>query len=143
MNRFLSFFLDGILLLLLLFVWKPLALLLIYAELFSRIVLLTSFSVLQAAWQLYPPQVLKTLFLRPYYALMSRFMGAVFLHGVNLVSETQRLSALHELWECVGCVWSLSLFLRFLSGRPTEMEMKRHKRLAKFSVIYRVCMHII
>jgi hypothetical protein len=144
MNRFISFFLDSILLLLLLFVWKPLALLLIYVELFARILLLSAFSLLQAARELSPTQIFSSMILRPYYMVMTRLVGSVFLQqDLKVKTEQQRNRAIQELWECVTCVWSLSLFLRFLSGRPMEQELRKHKRLAKFSIIYRVFMHII
>ncbi len=144
MNRFLSFFLDSILLILLLFIWKPLALLLIYAELFTRILLLSAFSLVHTMGDLSPSQLFNSFVLRPYYMVMARLVGSVFLQqDLKVASENQRQRTIRELWECVTCVWSLSLFLRFLSGRPMEQELRKHKRLAKFSIIYRVCMHII
>lgn len=144
MNRFLSFFLDAILLVLLLFVWKPLVLLLIYAELFTRILVLTAFSLAQAVWDLSPHQLFNSMILRPYYIIMARLVGSVFLQqDLKVANASQRNKIIQELWECVSCVWSLSLFLRFLSGRPMEQELRKHKRLAKFSIMYRVFMHII
>lgn len=139
-HRYLSFVLDFFLLVLLVCVWKPLALLLIYGELFCRLLLLSTFSLLQSVTELYP----STLLLKPYYLVMSRLMGTVFLQGVNqLASKKKRAKMVRELWECFTCVWSLSLLLRFISGRPSQVELRKHKRLAKFSVIYRVFMHII
>jgi len=49
----------------------------------------------------------------------------------------------NDLWDCVTCVYSLSLFLRFISGRPSSVELRKHDRLARSSVLYRVFRHII
>jgi hypothetical protein len=139
-HRYLSMLLDCVLLMLLLFIWKPLALMLIYFEITCKIVVLTTLTISQAILGLYP---LRLILLRPYYAIMQKIMSPIFLHGVNISAVNQNKKTLKELWECFTCVWSLSLLLRFISGRPSEVELKKHKRLAKFSIIYRVFMHII
>jgi hypothetical protein len=136
-----AFIMDLGLLMMLLFVWKPLALCLIYLELWARIA------------------VLSVIYFFKYLAVG----GA---RAVSRVDPTKHKSATHqlekvlelpkhrsrkewlrqqhnELWDCITCVYSLSLALRFISGRPSSVELRKHDRLARISVLYRVFRHII
>lgn len=140
-HQYIAFTLDLLLLLLLVLFWKPLALVLIYIELLLRMTWLTTYSMVHAMWDLYPPTLINNLLVTPYYFVMSRFMDVTITQ--NLAEKNQRQKLLRELWECFTCLWSLSLLMRFFSGPPSTVELKKHNRLAKFSVIYRICRHII
>ena len=143
-HEYISFIMDFFLLLLLIFVWKPIALGLIYAELFCKIVVLLSLSILHTLMELYPPFLIKRLIVNPYYKIMSYFVGISFLpHKPNFDLPDPREIAIQDLWECIVCVGSLSLLMRFISGPPSTTELKKHKKLAKLSVIYRVFRHMI
>lgn len=123
-----SFVMDLFLLLLLVFVWKPLALVLIYFELLFRVVYLTVLTVLSflgiRGQALYALGVLKR---RP---------PSKYSSGIKKTSG-------QKLYDCVHCILSLSLLLRFISGRPSSVELRKHDRLAKQSLLYRVFRHII
>lgn len=140
-HQYIAFVLDLGLLFMLLFVWKPLALCLIYLELWVRIVVL---SVVYAF----------------------RFLAVGGANAVAKVDPTTHKAATHklekvlelpkhrnrkewlrrqhnELWDCITCVYSLSLALRFISGLPSNVELRKHDRLARISLLYRVFRHII
>jgi hypothetical protein len=61
----------------------------------------------------------------------------------NSSSAKQIHKIYKDLWHCFTCVGSLSLFLRFLSVRPSSVELRKHDRLARASLLYRVFRHII
>ncbi len=134
--------LDFILLLLLVVVWKPIALSLIYLELLLRIGLLTMFSMVYTICSIYPTSVFQKFFIRPYIKFMTYCVGIAFLeHKAHQI--VPRDAALRDLWECLTCVASLSLLLKFFSRKPNTEELRKHKKLAKFSYVYRVFRHMI
>lgn len=143
-NNHIAFIMDLFLLLLLVLVWKPLALTLIYAELFCRIVVLALVTLIATVWDLFPPFLIQKLVKQAYVLVIPDFVGLAFLrkHAMK-TAKRRRCKMLHELWECVTCVSSLSLLLRFISGRPSVVELRKHNRLAKYSILYRLFRHII
>ena len=42
-----------------------------------------------------------------------------------------------ELIHVVSCIFSLSLFLRWFSLRPSSVELRKHDKLNKLSILYR------
>lgn len=108
-NEFVAFVMDLGLLLLLFFVWKPIALMLIYLEVLIRMLIHCCVVIIE-----------KLLWRRP--------------------SQYNRLK---QVWECFTCVWSLSLLLRFFTPACSSVELRKHDKLAKISVLYRVFRHII
>eukprot|EP01032_Pedospumella_encystans_P022049 gene22049-24997_t len=135
-----AFVMDLGLLVLLLCVWKPLALCLIYLELWARIAVLSVVYLVryllvgttQAAFK------------------MDTSTDKAAAHRLEKVLELpkhnrkQWLRQQHDdLWDCITCVYSLSLAMRFISGRPSSVELRKHDRLARISVLYRVFRHII
>lgn len=103
-HEYFSFIADLLLLLMLFVVWKPLALILIYAELIIRMVI--------------------------------RFVQIVLTSPLSW----RRYS---ECCEYFTCVWSLSLLLRFFTPACSSVELRKHDKLAKLSILYRVFRHII
>lgn len=143
-NQYVGFFLDLVLLLLLVFVWKPIALALIYLELFIRIVVLSLAAAVVTLRDLLPPFVLQDLVKKAYVLALPDFIGLVHLRKQMVLSEgRRRYKLMKELWECCTCVGSLSLLLRFISGRPSLTELRKHQQLVKYSVLYRLFRHFI
>lgn len=141
-HQYIAFFLDLGLLFMLIFVWKPLALCLIYLELWTRIV------------------ILSIVYLCKYLAVGSvRTMSHIdptkhktATHKLEEVFELPKyrnrkewLRRQHnDLWDCITCVYSLSLFMRFLSTYgPSNATLRKHDRLARNSMLYRVFRHFI
>ncbi len=141
-HQYMAFVLDLGLLVLLLCVWKPLALSLIYLELWARICVL---SVVYAARYLLVGAT------RAVYKMDTSVDKAASARLEKaLEGELPRhhrkewLRQQHnDLWDCVTCVYSLSLAMRFISGRPSSVELRKHDRLARISLLYRVFRHII
>lgn len=141
-HEYVSFVLDFILLMLLVLVWKPFALCLIYIELFIRIALLTMSTTIHTVLSFYPSSILQKLFIRPYVKFMTYCIGIAFLeHKPQEIIP--RDAALRDLWECVTCVASLSLLMKFFSHKPNVEDLRKHKKLAKFSYVYRFFRHMI
>ncbi len=143
-HNYVSFTLDFVLLVVLLVVWKPVALLLIYLELLVRAVLLAVTSLLQGLWDVSPMAAVRTAVMRPYYMVMGFLAGSGFMQGAAEEAWRKRKGQTHrELVECLLCIGSLSLLLRFVSGGPSSTELRKHDKLNKISVLYRVFRHII
>lgn len=105
---------------------------------------LMSLSILHTLMEFYPPFLIKRLLVNPYFKIMSYFVGISFLQKEASLSKADpREAAIRDLWECILCVGSLSLLMRFISGPPSTVELNKHKKLAKLSVIYRVFRHMI
>ncbi|RYH16556.1 hypothetical protein EON65_29905 [archaeon] len=144
-NHYVAFLGDAILLILLVVVWKPLALLLIYIELFCRLLVLALFTLVDSMWELFPHNFLQSCIQRLYIASLPDFVGIAFLRkqALHVPKRLQRIKVLQELWECTTCIGSLSLLLRFIAVAPAGKALSQHHRLAKHSILYRVFRHII
>lgn len=129
-NYYVAFALDLYLLLMLLLLWKPLALLLIYLELLVRTLYLTAVLIFKITGV--------------HFLVVRVLLSNSTSRTAKQVEEGILGSSLEELSDCLRCVFSLSLVLRFFSGRPTpSVELRKHDRLAKHSLLYRVFRHII
>jgi hypothetical protein len=139
-----GFALDFLLLVVLVCIWKPVVLLLIYIELLLRAVMLSIVTLLQSLWDLRPIALVQQSVMKPYYLAMSYLMGIAFLQTAAEDAWRQRKSRTQrELVECLACIGSLSLLLRFISGGPSSVELRKHDKLQKQSMLYRVFRHII
>jgi len=129
-----SIAIDSILMFVLVFVLKPFLLLLIYLELAIRMICLVLCSLtfsLRILWQ-------------PYNLLVSYFLYigiSMIPHGKSIHDPYKRL--IRELADCFYCMTSLSLLLRVLSRPLPHAVVKKHDKLYKFSVIYRIVRHIL
>lgn len=141
-HEYVSFILDFILLMLLVLVWKPIALCLIYMELLLRIGLLTMSTTVHTILSMYPTSILQKLIIRPYIKFMTYCIGIAFLEQ-RPHEVVPRDAALRDLWECLTCVASLSLLMKFFSHKPNIEDLRKHKKLAKFSFVYRFFRHMI
>jgi hypothetical protein len=142
-----SVLLDFCLYLLLLLVWKPAAILMIYMELFVKVVMLVAASVLYELLDLLPLLLVGYAFLAPHatlllWAYVLGFTGAVKL----LVVGPARGSHLGDLWEIARCIGSASLLRRFVPlplARLSADPLRKHVHLNKSSLIYRIVRHFV
>lgn len=68
---------------------------------------------------------------------------ALFVLGLPLMWMHREDDNLNKAWDCLTCIFSLSLALRFFTSRPSSVELRKHDRLQKRSMLYRVFRHII
>jgi hypothetical protein len=143
-GQHISFVADLVLLLLLFIIWKPICLGLIYFELWLRIIALS----VQICFHFVCETAgiaINTSLLVPLHKILSKGKFTVDKSMMLLVvpiTVTRRRKA-KKLLECVSCAFSLSLLLRFISGRSANFESRRHDELARVSVLYRIFRHII
>jgi hypothetical protein len=113
---------------------KPFLLSLIYIELAIRMIVLVVCSLtfsLRILWQ-------------PYDYLLSYLITLnvmIFPPGKRPHDPYKRLIC--ELADCFYCMTSLSLLLRVLSRPLPHAVVKKHDKLYKFSMIYRIVRHIL
>jgi len=129
---------------------KPLALVLIYLELFIRGVVAVAWLLTAEILLLFVPLVLFT---------FGIFDGAVSLDQsmkpTAVASFEQSLQRFHaetrdirmrRITDKFLCICSLSLLLRFLPGtfnRPSNRYLRKHDRLYRHSYLYRIVRHVI
>lgn len=151
-HQYLAFFLDLVLLSLLLILLKPVALLLIYLELWIHIFILSII------------YFIKVLSDRMLLSLYNVHVSMLFNNNSSTSTSTttttrrsfqgveeyipQRGKAWlrkqnNDLWDCITCVFSLSLLLRFISGRPSVVKLRKDDRLTRLSLLYRIFRHVI
>jgi hypothetical protein len=133
------FILDFLLLLCFLLIFKPLALLLIYLELYVSVVVYALVAIIGEVLEAAVVRLLATMANLTHIGVIGRFMDSSSTKLSNAISS----SYYTKLWECITCITSLSLFLRFVSLRPSNATLRKHKHLDKLSVFYRVFRHII
>jgi hypothetical protein len=146
-HQYLAFFLDLVLLCLLLIVLKPVALLLIYLELWVRIVFL---SIIHS-FKVSVDQILHSFFnLHVYmiYDKSARFHKYITgksqaVKGDNNISDVlprRQRSSSSNLRDYISCVFSFTMFFRLLT---LSKRKKDDALLVKVSLLYRICRHVI
>ena len=130
-SQVLSFVLDLGLLLVLLLLWRPLALALVYVELLLQLVMSLFLLLLREV---------SSLVLTPL-----DFLQLAGGEGQVDASKASRAKAAGDVHACLSCLFSLSLLLRFFSSfeRPSSADLRKHDKLYYCSVLYRIVRHIV
>jgi len=140
-----SVIMDFFLYLLLLLVWKPAAITMIYMELFVKGIMLVTASVLYELLDLLPMLFVGLAFLAPHASLLGCMLGFTALVKLLLVGPASG-SHLGDLWEIVRCIGSASLLKRYvpipLRNLATD-PLRKHVHLNNRSVMYRVFRHFL
>lgn len=140
-----SMLMDFFLYLLLLLVWKPLAITMIYMELFVKVIILVSASVLYELYDLFPMLFVGYALLAPQWSLLTWMCAFTAVIKLLLVGPASG-SHLGELWDCIRCIGSASLLRRYV---PTSLynlstdPLRKHVHLNKNSLVYRVVRHFL
>ena len=140
-----SMLMDFCLYLLLLFVWKPIAITMIYMELFVKVVILAAATLLYEAYDLLPMIFVGWAFLPPQKTVqlwVYSFTGAAKL----AVAGPAQGSHMGDLWDCIRCMFSFSLLKRYLPTSLSKLSadpLKKHVHLNKSSLVYRVVRHFV
>ena len=131
--------------LLLLLVWKPTAVTLIYMELLVKVVMLVTATVLYELFDLLPMLFVGYAFLAPHAALLGWMLAFTALVKLLLVGPASG-SHLGDLWEIARCMGSASLLKRYIPmplQRLTTDPLRKHVHLNKSSFVYRVVRHFV
>lgn len=146
-----SFMCDLVLLVLFALILKPLALLAIYIELCLNTVSTLAEIIVGSTLVLFSPLMT---------ALLGIFKLKINGHVVfrkpdavrslevtahRLLGDSVRRRRGRDLLDTLSCLFSLSLLLRFFSSfnRPSNKELRKHDRLYKHSILYRVLRHAV
>jgi hypothetical protein len=156
---YIMFFLDFFLLIQVFLLWKPLALSLIYLELFVSLFAVFIYSIFSSAYENLSSVILNVLFQKSQqpigaaeYVISSPQSNSPSSNYrfTNMSSRTSKRSYTNvnqvfyaKLQDYILCIASLSLLLRFLSFRPSHVPLRKHKTLVKLSLFYRIFRHII
>ena len=145
-HEYISFVLDGLLLAFLMAVWRPLALLLIYCELMVSIVWELVASALLELYSILPLFLFTSLMFYPNVSLTVSVSSLICAEKNFLFGSSSTVSRkLRHCLDCLSCLFSLSLLLRFFTSYATAPReaLRKHHRLVKASLLYRVFSHMI
>ena len=135
-------FLDFMLLILLVIIWKPFALFCIYIEILFWAFWYSLTSLVYEVYELYPIISLSMGLFAPDLALICTLAGLVLVQKITFLGFSKYNKSV-EMFECLSCLWSVSLLMRFLSGGPSSVTLRKHDKLARNSMLYRVFRHMI
>ena len=143
-----NFLMDFGLLICFVLILKPLALVLIYLELFSRMLVAIGWLVTSEILLLFVPIVLTAIgiFDGGLPVALKPKSVAEFEYQLRQFHTETRTTRVQKITDKLLCIFSLSLLLRFLPGtfnRPSSVHLRKHDRLYKHSFLYRVCRHVI
>jgi hypothetical protein len=142
-NQFISFLLDFILLVALFIIIKPIILWLIYSELFLRVVYHVVVSIYLETI-LFFILVLKRFFL---FKTKEKKRFARCKTVICFIKEhyfcSKQYNKFKECMDCLVCMLSLSLLLRFFQPGVSKDLLRKHHRLVKVSLLYRLFCHVL
>lgn len=143
-NHWVSYLLDGALLVALLVIWKPLILTLIYIELVIRVVARFAHTlyVELVDWLSPVTVIVGAVFLANQVTLLTNMTLMIYLRKL-LTRGPANMQYYTEMWHCLVCLTSPSLFIRYVSGRPSAALPDAHDILERVSVVYRVFKYVI
>ena len=141
-TKHVSQFLDFMLLILLVIVWKPFALLCIYVEIFFWALWYIFASLVFEIYELYPIISLSMGLFAPDLALICTLASLAMVQKITFLGFSKYHKFI-QVFECLSCLWSVSLLMRFLSGGPSSATLRKHDKLARNSMLYRVFRHMI
>ena len=74
-----------------------------------------------------------------------KFSALAWIEKLALYGGPHRGRRFDSPKNCLKCIFSLSLLLRFFSGfdRKSSAELRKHDILYKYSALYRILRHII
>jgi hypothetical protein len=139
-----GFVLDLLLLVLFVVLWKPLSILLIYSELIVRSAADIFIIVLRELLVILPYTLASLLLFSLNPAICTSYSLAILCTKLSVfgVSQSSRKS-LANVADNLLCLFSLSLFLRFFSFYPSKEPLRKHTRLQRASLLYRIFHHIM
>lgn len=149
--KYVSYFLDFSLWVALMFVWKPIAICLCYAELAIFASLYFCLAALQEVYNTSPAIIcmaMVTLFLYGANCVTLFLMFALALLLVKLILIGPCATTwgyVDAMGECLGRLSSFSLLKRFIPSRNVHMSLEEHehKKIWNASFMYRVVRHFI
>jgi hypothetical protein len=142
-HSYISMIFDFGLLCMLLFVWKPFALFLVYAELIYIIIKSIIITVIYEMIDIFPLVCLCCSLLLPHYKIIAVMISAMFfLKLICFGPASANYEYMEVLFDSLNCVRSFTLLSRFLPAVYKEKN-KHNSKLSKLSLSYRIFKHIV
>jgi hypothetical protein len=133
---------DFSLYILLLFVWKPFSIALVYAELLLVLLSHAIFSLLHELYDITPMICILYAFFTPEYPVLLGLSSFMVVQKLALVGPSA-VTSLRRLRECLTCLGCFSFLLRILPTPPSRLPPPSHQNLSKVSFVYRLVRHFI
>jgi hypothetical protein len=142
--QWLELIMDIFLVLLLVCVWKPLIITLIYAELFIRMIILVARTFVSEMTSLFSPftMVVGATCMLPNFSLFFNVATLMYIRKL-LVEGPQDMKKYWDIYKHLSCIASISLLLKYISGRPSKIMMNIHDTMEEISFLYRVFKYVI
>ncbi len=138
-----SFLMDLMLLICFICVLKPFCLFTIYVELVVNVIVRLFQIVVAEMCTIFVPSLV--IMFRVFNESNKPVVVAYLEDSLIAFCFDQREDRGMDLKEKLSCIFSLSLLLRFFSSfnRPTSAELRKHDKLYKHSILYRVLRHAV
>jgi hypothetical protein len=142
-HRYVAAVMDLTLYIWLMFVWRPLAVSLIYTELCFFLTMYILGTLFKEVYDNFPVFCcVLAIFTPSFWAVYLCLF--LMLRSKVIVISPKRTKRLEVLWEHVLCLFSLSLFSRYLpSGTPSANPIRKNEHLSNHSIMYRIVRHFI
>ena len=142
--QWLEMMVDAILYVLVICVWKPLVITLIYLELIVKVVVYLFTSIVTEILELISPvtMVIGAFFMIPHLTFLTNVTVCMYLRKL-LLSGPSDVKSVQQVYKCLICIGSVSLLQRYISGRPTVQPVHKHDVLHEVSLMYRFFKYII
>jgi len=142
--QWLEMVMDLILVFLVVFVWKPLILTLIYIELFIRMVILVANTFVSEISHLISPftMIVGGTCLLSNFNLFFNVATLMYIRKLLVVGPKDVKRYMH-IWKHLTCITSVSLLFRYISGRPSKVFVNNHQVLEEISFMYRMFKYVI
>lgn len=90
------------------------------------------------------PLSIVTIYCELFLRLLTTSVAFVVFKIFSFGAPSKRISKYSsQLEDCLLCIFSLSLFLRFFYLLPSSVELRKHRRLQRVSLLYRIFNHIM
>jgi hypothetical protein len=144
-HKYFAFVCDFILLLVVLLIWKPMMLFLIYVELIVRMFQCLAAALIYELGVIIPAMCLSAIFSwnkswKNFRTWRNKMLAFFRRLRIFVPSPQCKLREFSELFQCM---FSLSLMLRFISPVCSRGTLRKHDRLEKLSLVYRIFRHVL
>jgi hypothetical protein len=143
-HRWVELTLDAVLFILLILVWKPLIVTLIYVELFIRMVLLLARTFVSEMSALFSPftMLVGASFMLSNFLLFFNVTTLIYTRKL-LVEGPRDVKKYQDIWKYLSCMASMSLLSKYIPSRPSGCAVGIHDVLEEVCFTYRMFKFLI
>ena len=143
-GKYLWYFGDIVLYLLLVVIWKPLSLTLVYIEVVVLLIFHFFKAVICEIYDIAPMFFLIMSMFLPSWSLVIYATALVLMHKVLLFGHS-KLNDYSQMWECIRVISSVELIVKFITTKPSAKsdEAEAKEAFERNSIFFRIAKHFL